>query len=693
MQYFRTFLSFLKIYPLICQRYLLVHAAGSRTSTIPSPLWQQTTTGTTNDDASGASHGSLGSFWITRPWKQFQPTPPTISLGLGEVIFGPGTALTGFNDTEPCAGKKCPKTKKLKKESGTDPSTASSIQADATEVTFPANTDILDQTTVISESPEIFSKVTKNSRPKTSPSDTTPTTLVAESIAEIFTSSAGTLDGVPLSEGSGSVIEKDETRDKLARSLDSGSDDNSLSDFSGTEKCKGKKCADEKAETTGAITATTVTSTDSSTVITVTSAQPSTTVSTSTIPSTSAQTTTVLRSSSKKPRRKTTLSSSSSATMQRTIGHPPKVDHLKTTTTATLTATSVVPISSAVTKTVTTSVPENFFASVDEKVLHRQENLAHFLLVKKTSDDDRFWITFREVLGSEGNPAVLVDIEDFLDQLKILLSFGKITLAEVKLALDQLLGVLSAEDPVIRSLQKFIAVRQQRAITDECNKKVVGYYTSFGAKEITEEIMSYFTHIIYAFADMGNDSTLSISANSTIRLQKLLDLRGNDSFPKIMIAVGGWNSADKFKPIVREKKALQRFSVKLGNIIKTFGLDGVDIDWEYPGETPDDKSLYVKFMHQMRKRLNFWRRGLKKDHLYLTFAGKYMTVCDRHHNAILEVPVLRAGFVLAKYSGSLDRYVVMKSDQFFLKTFVMDKRRNATGTFCASSVHVRVAAL
>ncbi|KAF2264209.1 putative glycosyl hydrolase, family 18 [Lojkania enalia] len=83
-------------------------------------------------------------------------------------------------------------------------------------------------------------------------------------------------------------------------------------------------------------------------------------------------------------------------------------------------------------------------------------------------------------------------------------------------------------------------------------------------------------HVILAFAK-ANSSIASYQPYvpvSTIRQE----------FPeaKVMVAVGGWNDPG-FSDQVVNKDAIKAFARGVGAMIKNLQIDGVDIDWEYPG--------------------------------------------------------------------------------------------------------------
>lgn len=61
-----------------------------------------------------------------------------------------------------------------------------------------------------------------------------------------------------------------------------------------------------------------------------------------------------------------------------------------------------------------------------------------------------------------------------------------------------------------------------------------------------------------------------------------------------MIAVGGWNlGSEPFCTIVHDPRNRNVFIDDCVTFLRTHEFDGLDVDWEYPGE--NEKDLYVIF--------------------------------------------------------------------------------------------------
>lgn len=121
----------------------------------------------------------------------------------------------------------------------------------------------------------------------------------------------------------------------------------------------------------------------------------------------------------------------------------------------------------------------------------------------------------------------------------------------------------------------------------------VAYYEgfSFGRKCLFQDASqidgSQYTHLHFGFGDISPNFDISIGDEmSTYEFNNFRYIRG----PKKILSFGGWafsNDPDTYNIMRQGVKPANR--VKLAQNIADFinknGLDGVDIDWEYPGAT------------------------------------------------------------------------------------------------------------
>lgn len=72
-------------------------------------------------------------------------------------------------------------------------------------------------------------------------------------------------------------------------------------------------------------------------------------------------------------------------------------------------------------------------------------------------------------------------------------------------------------------------------------------------------------------------------------IKRLLRLKTQDPDPRVFIALGGWSynhpgpTQTTFSDLAASKDAQKKFFKSLISFLSTYNLDGVDIDWEYPG--------------------------------------------------------------------------------------------------------------
>ena len=75
---------------------------------------------------------------------------------------------------------------------------------------------------------------------------------------------------------------------------------------------------------------------------------------------------------------------------------------------------------------------------------------------------------------------------------------------------------------------------------------------------------------------------------------------------KVLIAVGGWNNGDDsaFRSLAANSSYRNTFINNLLNFVDQYGLDGVDIDWEYPdgGEVASFKTLMRELGDKLRAK-------------------------------------------------------------------------------------------
>jgi chitinase len=109
----------------------------------------------------------------------------------------------------------------------------------------------------------------------------------------------------------------------------------------------------------------------------------------------------------------------------------------------------------------------------------------------------------------------------------------------------------------------------------------VGYMPSWSGS-VNSIQYAKLTHINYAFVLPNWDGTLGPVDNGS-KLSSLVSL-AHSSGVKVSISIGGWNDGNDsaFENLAGNSSGRTNFVNGVVNLINQYGLDGVDIDWEYP---------------------------------------------------------------------------------------------------------------
>ncbi len=131
--------------------------------------------------------------------------------------------------------------------------------------------------------------------------------------------------------------------------------------------------------------------------------------------------------------------------------------------------------------------------------------------------------------------------------------------------------------------------------------RIVGYATAWSGR--TREIpFDYLTHVHYAFLlphPRGDGSLLPIQNPDKL---KNLVAAAHEHGVKVLISVGGWNEGNDlgFETLAANPETIQAFAENLTAFCDAYGLDGVDIDWEYPdpGESARNYGAMMRVLSQ-----------------------------------------------------------------------------------------------
>ena len=147
-----------------------------------------------------------------------------------------------------------------------------------------------------------------------------------------------------------------------------------------------------------------------------------------------------------------------------------------------------------------------------------------------------------------------------------------------------------------------------------------------GRTEIWTVDADKLTHINYAFAHVNDSGEVYFrNPNSPAHIAQIQALKAKNPDLKVLVSVGGWG-ADGFSDAALTDSSRAKFSRSAVDMIKRYGLDGFDVDWEFPGQPgpgikfrPEDKENFTLMLKSLREHIDALsdERGRTGDDRYL----------------------------------------------------------------------------
>lgn len=162
---------------------------------------------------------------------------------------------------------------------------------------------------------------------------------------------------------------------------------------------------------------------------------------------------------------------------------------------------------------------------------------------------------------------------------------------------------------------------------------VIGYVTGYsGLIDVSTIDAKMLSHINYAFVNVKNNKAyLDQEQRDLENFSRLNTLKQQNPALQILISVGGWSWSENFSDAVLTDSLRKEFAKSCVAIIRKSKLDGVDIDWEYPGMPgeagnvyrPEDKENFTLMFEAIRKELNILEKETGKKKLLTTATGGF----------------------------------------------------------------------
>jgi chitinase len=243
--------------------------------------------------------------------------------------------------------------------------------------------------------------------------------------------------------------------------------------------------------------------------------------------------------------------------------------------------------------------------------------------------------------------------------------------------------------------------------------KVIGYVmprTNFERIDATKV-----THLNYAFAKVrGDDVVYFENDDAPAHLARLRSLKSVNPELKIVLSIGGWG-AEWFSDAALTEASRCRFATSAVALMTGNDLDGLDIDWEYPGQPgagnrfrPEDKRNFTLLLKAVRDELDvvgaargrhyvltiassggryFEHTEMDRLHAYLDwinvmtydFAGGWMSATGHHAQLYASGAVSTEAFVKQHLAAGVPAEKIVVGVPFYGKEWKWVNRKSATG--------------
>jgi GH18 family chitinase len=129
--------------------------------------------------------------------------------------------------------------------------------------------------------------------------------------------------------------------------------------------------------------------------------------------------------------------------------------------------------------------------------------------------------------------------------------------------------------------------------------RVVGYLPEYRVAALDPAVGKYLTDVVFFSAEPDPSGTLDrhrLKPEAVKVLQGMKDRHG----VALLLCVGGWERSRGFAPIAASARARQRFIREVMDFCRANRFDGVDLDWEHPGNEAERRD-YATLLAELKR--------------------------------------------------------------------------------------------
>lgn len=126
--------------------------------------------------------------------------------------------------------------------------------------------------------------------------------------------------------------------------------------------------------------------------------------------------------------------------------------------------------------------------------------------------------------------------------------------------------------------------------------------------------------------DSWNDGGTNLYGN----FKQIYLMKKKNRHLKLMLSIGGWTYSPAFHPVVVNHTLRENFVKSSIALLEDYGLDGLDIDYEYPSNDAQARG-YVELLKELRHGLDRHAHRMGTNYVYP------LTVSNLHSNFFVRI--------------------------------------------------------
>ncbi|CAN1328189.1 Class V chitinase [Linum perenne] len=168
-----------------------------------------------------------------------------------------------------------------------------------------------------------------------------------------------------------------------------------------------------------------------------------------------------------------------------------------------------------------------------------------------------------------------------------------------------------------------------------------GYWFPDSSLPISDIDSTLYTHLFVAFANLDPVSyTVNISSEAQVEFSNFTEIvRQKNPFVKTLLSIGGAGAnSTAFALMAGNSTTRQVFINSSVSLARSYGFDGLDLDWEFPS-SGEEMASFALLVMEWRRLVEFEALMFRKPLLILTAAVYYSSVYYTSPSAIYPIQV------------------------------------------------------